>query len=219
MLQHGRANVGSVLRPLSASFFDRPALEVAPDLIGCLLVRRHRGRLRVCRLVETEAYLGPHDLASHSRMGKTARNAPMFGPPGRAYVYLIYGLHHCVNAVCGPGRFPSAVLLRAAAPVEPVEPVEPAEPDAETSVITLPLLHSATGPGNLCRALGIKLAQNRADLSDRDGALFVAEGASERPAVVAGPRIGVDYAGEWSGKPYRFCERGSAHVSRPRPPA
>jgi DNA-3-methyladenine glycosylase len=198
-----------VLRPLPASFFDRPALEVAPDLIGCLLVRRHRGRIRACRLVETEAYLGPHDLASHSRMGKTARNAPMFGPPGRAYVYLIYGLHHCVNAVCGPGRFPSAVLLRAGAPVEPSE---------ETSVVTGPLLHSATGPGNLCRALGIKLAQNRADLCAEEGALFVAEGSGPRPLLVAGPRIGVDYAGAWAGKPYRFCERGSAHVSKPLPP-
>ena len=163
--------------------------------------------MRACRLVETEAYLGPHDLASHSRMGKTARNAPMFGPPGRAYVYLIYGLHHCVNAVCGPGRFPSAVLLRAAAPLSPEE---------EGAAFASPLLHSATGPGNLCRALGIKLSQNRADLCDEEGPLFVAEPIGPKPALVAGPRIGVEYAGQWAGKPYRFWERGSPHVSKPK---
>ena len=199
------------MRPLPRRFYDRNAEEVAPDLVGCLLVRRHRGVLRACRLVETEAYLGPHDQASHSRMGKTARNAPMFGPPGRAYVYLIYGLHHCVNVVCGPGRFPSAVLLRAAAPLPADE-----QPAAGESVVTQPLLHSATGPGNLCRALGIKLSQNRADLSDEEGALFVAAAPGPRPALVAGPRVGVEYAGSWAGKPFRFCERGSEHVSKPR---
>lgn len=208
-----------MLSALPASFFDRPALEVAPDLIGCLLVRRHRGVVRACRLVETGAYLGPHDLASHSRMGKTARNAPMFGPPGRAYVYLIYGLHHCVNAVCGPGRSPSAVLLRAAAPLSLEEDralEQSVVAPAATSVVTGPLLHSSSGPGNLCRALGIKLSQNRADLCDGDGLLYVAAPIGPKPALAAGPRVGVDYAGEWSARPYRFCARGDRHVSKPR---
>jgi DNA-3-methyladenine glycosylase len=205
-----------VLRALPPSFFDRPSLEVAPDLIGCLLVRRHRGVLRACRLVETEAYLGPHDLASHSRMGKTARNAPMFGPSARAYVYLIYGLHHCVNAVCGPGRFPSAVLLRAGAPLSAAEESALGESVVAESVVARPLLHSASGPGNLCKALGIRLSQNRADLCDAGGPLFVAGPLGPRPALVAGPRIGVEYAGEWAGRPYRFCARGERHVSKPR---
>lgn len=196
-----------VLKPLCGEFFDRSALEVAPALIGCLLVRRYRGAVRACRLVETEAYTGPEDQASHSRMGKTARNAPMFGPPGRAYVYLIYGLHHCLNAVCGPGRHPSAVLLRAAAPL----------PSEEQSALGLrPLLHSATGPGNLCRALGITRAQDEANLSDPDGPLFLAEPLTQRPALAVGPRIGVDYAGEWAARPYRFCAAGDPLVSKPR---
>lgn len=206
-----------MLRALPASFFDRPALEVAPDLIGCLLVRRHRGVVRACRLVETEAYLGPHDQASHSRMGKTARNAPMFGPPARAYVYLIYGLHRCVNAVCGPGRFPSAVLLRAGAPLSAEGEAVLAESVVAQGAVTKPLLHSASGPGNLCRALGIGLAQNRADLCDAQEALFVAAPIGPRPALVAGPRVGVEYAGAWAGRPYRFCAKGERHVSKPRP--
>jgi DNA-3-methyladenine glycosylase len=196
------------LSPLPRSFFDRPALEVAPELLGCLLVRRWRGAFRACRLVETEAYLGPHDAASHSRMGRTARNAPMFGQPGRAYVYFIYGMHRCANAVCGPGRFPSAVLLRAG---------EPLAPDEATALGLSPLLHSSTGPGNLCKSLAVGLAQNRADLCSPASGLFLAAPLGARPQVVRGPRVGVDYAGAWAREPLRFCAKGSLHVSRPRP--
>ena len=189
------------MRALPRDFFDRNASEVAPDLVGCLLVRRARGVVRACRIVETEAYLGPHDLASHSRVGKTPRNAAMFGPPGHAYVYLVYGLHHCLNAVCGPGGHPSAVLLRAAAPAG-----------------ERPLLHSATGPGNLCRALSISRSQDEADLCDAAGGLWISGRSGPPPRLVRAPRVGVDYAGAWAGRPYRFCDRDSAQVSRPRPP-
>jgi DNA-3-methyladenine glycosylase len=200
------------LRPLPRSFYDRNAVWVAPELIGCLLVRRaERGRVRVARIVETEAYVGEDDLACHARAGRTARTEVMFGEPGRAYIYLVYGLHHCLNAVCGPGPAANAVLIRAAAPL----PEE--ETPAKTKVA--PLLHSATGPGNVCKALALSLAQNRDDLCSADAPLFIAPGPKGRPQRLwAGPRVGVAYAGTWAAEPLRFCDADSPFVSRPLPP-
>jgi len=192
-----------LLQPLPRSFYDRNARFVAPDLVGCLLVRRDGKKSRVGRIVETEAYVGEHDLACHARAGRTARTEVMYGKPGHAYVYLIYGVHPMLNAVCGPGSDANAVLLRAAEPL-------PGE---------LPLLHSATGPGNLCKAFAIGLSMNRDDLCDRDAALFIAprpQGA-RKPRLWRGPRVGVDYSGVWAERKLRFCDRDSAHVSRPRP--
>src|SRR5205823_14050036 len=117
---------------LPRSFFARNAIEVAPDLVGCVLVRRSADGVRAGRIVETEAYVGEHDLACHARAGRTARTAVMYGEPGHAYVYLIYGIHQMLNCVCGPGSDANAVLIRS------VEPV----PES------LPWLHStARGPG------------------------------------------------------------------------
>jgi len=192
------------LEPLPRSFYDRNARLVAPDLVGCLLVRREGRKVRIGRIVETEAYVGEHDLACHARAGRTARTEVMYGEPGHAYVYLIYGVHPMLNAVCGPGSDANAVLLRAA---------EPFPGD-------LPLLHSATGPGNLCKAFGIGLAMNRDDLCDGRARLFIAarpQGAPE-PRLFRGPRVGVDYSGEWASRKLRFCDRDSLHLSRPRPP-
>lgn len=204
------------LAPLPRSFYDRNALWVAPDLVGCLLVRRDAaGSVRAARIVETEAYVGEHDLACHARAGRTARTEVMYGEPGHAYVYLIYGLHHCLNAVCGPGSMANAVLLRAAEALP-----EGAIPRPPRAARLRPLLHPATGPGNLCRALGLSLADNRADLCAPRGRLFVAprpEGPP--PRLWAGPRVGVDYSGPWAREPLRFCDLDSAHVSRPLPPA
>jgi len=155
--------------------------------------------------VETEAYLGEHDLACHARAGRTARTEVMYGEPGHAYVYLIYGVHPMLNAVCGPGADANAVLIRAAEPF-------PAD---------LPLLHSATGPGNLCKAFAIGLAMNRDDLCDRTAALFIAgrpEG-TRKPRLWRGPRVGVDYSGAWASRKLRFCDKDSGHLSRPRPVA
>ena len=194
-------------------FFDRNALEVAPDLLGCLLLRRWRGALLACRIVETEAYLGPHDRAAHSRAGRTERNAPMWEEPGHAYVYLIYGLLCCFNAVCGPGLHPSAVLIRAAAPL-------PEFPSVESG--SLPVkspLHSTSGPGNLCKALRIDRKLDRADLCDPAGPLWIAPRPGPAPRVRTGPRVGVDYAGAWARRRLRFCDRDDPHVSRPRPTA
>jgi len=197
------------MQPLPRSFFDRNAKEVAPELIGCLLVRRDGHDLRVGRIVETEAYVGEHDLACHARVGKTARTEVMYGPPGHAYVYLIYGLHPMLNVVCGPGGHPSAVLVRAAESL----------PDQAGRGFA-PLLHSATGPGNLTKAFAIGLGLNRADLCSADSPLYVAP----RPDVAApriwrSPRVGVDYSGKWAKALLRCCDRGSPAVSRPRPPA
>src|SRR3954463_3205029 len=121
------------MHPLPRTFYDRDAREVARGLLGALLAHRVEGVLRVGRVVETEAYLGTHDLASHSSKGRTARTEGMFGPPGHAYVYLIYGVHHCLNVGPEPGGPPPAAPLR---PLEPVRGLE----------------GSTKGPGLLCRA-------------------------------------------------------------------
>lgn len=180
---------------LPRAFYARDTRVVARALLGKVLVHRDGGVLRAARIVETEAYHGPDDRASHARGGPTPRAAIMFGPPGVAYVYLIYGQSHCMNVVTGPAGFPSAVLIRAAEPVEHC-------------------LHSTRGPGNLCRALGIRREQdNGRDLTGDD--LFVLDGP--RPGrIVTGPRVNVGYAGRWSERPWRYAVLGSAWVSAPR---
>jgi len=182
---------------LPRSFYDRPALSVARDLLGKVLVLEGEGGRRVARIVEVEAYVGEHDLACHAARGRTPRTEVLFGPPGHAYVYLIYGVHHCFNVVtCREGRA-AAVLVRG---VEPLQGVPPRQ--------------RTDGPGRLCDALGVTLAHNRVDLTgDR---LFLL-GAPPLPAarVARGPRIGVDYAGAWAHKPYRLWVRDHPHVSRP----
>jgi DNA-3-methyladenine glycosylase len=184
------------VRALPRSFYDRDAETVARELLGMLLAHRVDGTLRVGRIVETEAYLGPHDLASHSSRGRTARTEVMFGPPGHAYVYMIYGVHNCLNVVTGAEGRAAAVLIRALEPVRAIE-------------------GSTKGPGLLCRALGIDRSRNGHDLVSRD--LFIAApepAPAEPPEIVARPRIGVDYAGEWAGRPLRFLIRGNPYVSR-----
>jgi DNA-3-methyladenine glycosylase len=173
---------------------------VAPDLIGCRLVRNDGGLLRVGRVVETEAYVGEHDLACHARAGRTPRTEVMYGEPGHAYVYFIYGVHPMLNVVCGPGGYPNAVLIRAAEPVES-------------------LLHSASGPGNLTKAFNIQMRHNRVDLCDAGGELyFAARAEGDEPRLWRSPRVGVDYAGKWAKALLRYCDRDSKSMSRPRPP-
>jgi DNA-3-methyladenine glycosylase len=182
------------LTPLPRSFYDRDTQVVARALLGALLAHQVDGVLRVARVVETEAYLGAHDLASHSSRGQTSRTSVMYGPPGFAYVYLVYGMHHCLNAVTEPEGHPAAVLIRA---VEPVAGV----------------IGKTSGPALLCKALGIDLRQNRHDLVSPD--LFFAAGEpATPPEVVARPRIGVHYAGAWADLPLRFYIAGNPYVSR-----
>jgi DNA-3-methyladenine glycosylase len=176
---------------------------VARALLGKLLVRRADagGGPRRARIVEVEAYLGLRDQASHARFGPTARAAIMFGPPGHLYVYLIYGMYHCMNFVTERDGVAGAVLVRAAAPLDEDEGADPA---------------ALRGPGKLCRALGITLGHKGVDLTSPSSLLFVVDDGSPRPRVGRSVRIGIDYAGAWSERPLRFFVPGHPSVSGPR---
>jgi DNA-3-methyladenine glycosylase len=183
------------VKRLQRDFYDRDTIAVAKDLLGKYLVHVTGGIERVGRIVEVEAYLGPHDLAAHSAKGLTPRTKVMFGPPGYAYVYLIYGMYHCMNVVTQAEGTASAVLLRALEPVKHVE-------------------GRTQGPGLLCRAMHIDKKQNGHDLVSDD--FYIGdEGSHRRVSIVKRPRVGVDYAGHWARRLLRFYVRGSAFVSRP----
>jgi DNA-3-methyladenine glycosylase len=211
-------------RPLPRSFYDRPAEEVAPDLLGALLISTVDDEPVVGRIVEVEAYIGSHDDASHAaeRIGRTERNAHMFGPPGIAYVYRIYGTHWCVNAVTGPGSLPSAVLVRALEPLEGLDVMHGRReaPGGGRSARasgprrrTLSDRDLCAGPGRLAAALGITGALDGHLLSRSP--LLIARGKMV-PAedVVRSARVGITRAADW---PLRFSVAGSPWVSRPRP--
>jgi DNA-3-methyladenine glycosylase len=184
----------SKLTKLPRVFYDRDAISVARDLLGKCLVRHIDGVERVGRIVEVEAYLGPHDLAAHSAKGLTPRTRVMFGPPGHAYVYLIYGIYHCMNVVTEREGKASAVLLRALEPLKNVE-------------------GRTQGPGLLCRAMGIDRELNGHDLLSDD--FHVAnDGSLRRFTIVRRPRIGVDYAGHWARRLLRFYIANNSYVSR-----
>jgi len=181
------------LEPLPREFYARDTLKVARELLGNHLVHHYQGRRLVGRIVETEAYQGPEDLAAHSARGQTPRNAVMFGAPGHAYVYLIYGMWHCVNVVTRAAGIPHAVLIRA---VEPVDGIR----------------NTTHGPGLLCRAMHIDRSLNGVDLLGQT--LRIESGTLPLNAeIVTAPRIGVDYAGEWATRPWRFFLATSACVS------
>lgn len=184
-------------RQLQREFYAQRTLVVARELIGKHLVRVYRGRQLVGRIVETEAYQGPQDLAAHSARGQNARNAVLFGPPGFSYVYLIYGMWHCLNVVTREQGVPHAVLIRA------LEPIAPS--DART-----------WGPGLLCKSMRIDRRLNGVDLCgsvDRS-ALWIETPTEDVPSRVArATRIGVDYAGTWAAKHWRFFDIGSSYVS------
>jgi DNA-3-methyladenine glycosylase len=179
---------------LGPEFFDRDTLVVARELLGKLLVREVAGETRWGRLVEVEAYCGPEDRAAHSFRGLTPRTSVMFGPPGRAYVYFVYGMHHCLNFVTREEGVPQAVLVRA---------LEPG-----------PGVGRCSGPALVCQSLGVDRGLSGAPL--QPPALYlVDDGFRPEPGrVFQTPRIGVDYAREWSELPWRFCVE-SPHLSRP----
>ena len=181
-------------KTLKQDFFDRPALTVARELIGKYLVRRVHGKEMALLITETEAYAGPHDLACHSRVGKTARNAAMWGPPGSIYVYFTYGMHWMLNLVVREEGYGSAVLIRALTPDTTFQHSAECE-----NVVRL------DGPGRLTKALKIDKTLNGKKLG-REAELWV-EG---RGVVVRArdikrtPRIGIAYAGSYVLKPWRF---------------
>ncbi|MFI9271977.1 DNA-3-methyladenine glycosylase [Kitasatospora sp. NPDC052896] len=189
--------------PLPHSFFARPAPEVAPDLLGRVLRCTLPAGTVELRLTEVEAYQGPDDPASHAHRGPTARNAVMFGPPGYAYVYFTYGMHFCVNLVCGPGGVPGAVLLRAG---EVVAGLELARGRRTTSRRDTDL---AQGPARLTTALGIDRSHDGADL---DGPVLRLFPGTPPPAerIRSGPRTGIAQAAE---TPWRFWTEGEPTVS------
>lgn len=199
---------GDAWRPLPRSFFARSAEVLAPELLGRWLVRELPGERLVLRLVEVEAYLGRDDPASHAFRGETPRNRTMFGEPGHLYVYLIYGLHHCLNVVAGALGVPHAVLLRAA------EVVEGEESMALRRGVELPAKPGsiAGGPGRLGRALGVDRGLDGTCLLT--GSLRLSNGQPAPAAEIArGPRVGVDYAGDAAGWPLRFAIDGHPDVS------
>jgi DNA-3-methyladenine glycosylase len=184
---------------LPRGFFARDARTVARALLGKVLVKMDGAVRRAARIVETEAYHGVGDRASHARFGPTPRARVMFGPPGVAYVYLVYGTSHCVNVVTGDEGEPSAVLVRAGEPLAGC-------------------LHSTRGPGNLCRALNIR--RERDDGRDLSGdVLFVEDAPPPRERVLRTPRVNVHYAGPWAARPWRFVLDGSPWATRPPPSA
>jgi DNA-3-methyladenine glycosylase len=191
---------------LDRAWFDRPAAILALDLLGARLVHDSSDGAVGGRIVEVEAYEGPEDLAAHSSRGRTARNATMFGAPGRAYVYLVYGLHHCVNIVSGPGAKPEAVLIRA------LEIDEGRELARSRRGPRASEIHLASGPGNVGQALGIDRSLDGVDLLD--GPIRVEPRTGPMPDVRSGPRVGVDYAGPWAARPLRHWIADDPHVSR-----
>ena len=182
------------MRKLLRDFYAQDTIEVAKALLGKLLVHKVDGVEYVGRIVETEAYLGPHDLAAHSCRGLTPRTQVMFGLPGYAYVYLIYGIYNCVNVVTEGEGHASAVLIRALEPVKNID-------------------KSTRGPGLLCKAMHIDRTLNAHDLLSDD--FYIAENTEvKKITIVKKKRIGVDYAKHWANRLLRFYIKNNAFVSK-----
>jgi len=182
------------MKKLARSFYDRDTITVAKELLGKYLVHVSNGIERVGKIVEVEAYIGPHDLAAHSSKGITNRTKVMYGAPGHAYVYLIYGMYHCINVVTEAEGSGTAVLLRA---IEPIKNI----------------VGRTQGPGLLCKAMHIDKSLNAHDLLSET--LYVAaeaEGASFK--IVKSPRVGVDYAAHWARRLLRFYIKDNPFVSK-----
>jgi DNA-3-methyladenine glycosylase len=211
------ASEGSLLSSqLPREFFARDVLEVAPDCLGLELVTHTSAGCARGRIVEVEAYRGPEDRAAHSFGGRrTARTEAMFGPAGHAYVFLIYGIHSHINIVTGQIGNPQAVLIRALEPLDGL----PLMQERRAGSLGAPLAprHLCNGPGKLCRALGIDRRFNGVDLLAPSGQhqdyVSLISGSPVQH-IATSRRIGVDYAGEWADRPWRFFDAESPYVSR-----
>ena len=207
------AEPSAAFSPIGREFFDRDTETVTRELLGVWLLRSTPEGLTGGQIVEVEAYGGPEDMASHSRAGRTRRTEPMFGQVGHAYVYLVYGMHECLNVVAYNGKDAGAVLLRAIEPRIGVDLMRERRGRAAAKVESL-----ASGPARLCQAMAVTRAFNSHDLTTGEE-LWLAAAADQPEAfeVEAGPRIGVDYAGPgWADRPWRFWIRGNKSVSKPR---
>jgi DNA-3-methyladenine glycosylase len=186
--------------PLPLSFYDRPTLIVARELLGARLVRILNGQKLVGIISETEAYIGQTDLACHAKAGLTQRTAPMFGPPGHAYVYFTYGNHWMLNTVTEKEGFPAAVLIRAIQPIEGIE-----------VMMERRLGRDTLGPGKLTQAMGITKSENNVNLTETNPSLWIEAGQFvPNKSVTIGPRVGLNKTPEpWLSKPWRFLVKES----------
>ena len=202
---HPRADSSNALTP---EFFARDTVLVARELLGAILISTVGGERTAGRIVETEAYIGPHDPASHAaeRIGRTQRNETMFGVPGLAYVYRIYGAHWCLNAVTHDAEFPAAVLIRALEPIEGIDVMRRRRNQSDVRQL-------ASGPGKLAQALAIDGTLDAHPLDEAP--LWIEAGTRiSRTMIVHGPRIGITKAADW---PLRFCIRDNLFLSRKHP--
>jgi DNA-3-methyladenine glycosylase len=191
--------VAKKLQPLPRSFYDRPTLTVARELIGTRLIRISNGVKLVGLITETEAYISEKDLACHCKAGRTPRTFPMYGEAGHAYVYFTYGNHWMLNAVTEQEDFPAAVLIRAIQPIEGVEVMSARRNGRDTF-----------GPGKLTKAMGIAKSENTLDLTEANGGLWIEAGIFvPDKSVTIGPRVGLNTVPEpWFSKPWRFLVKG-----------
>ena len=194
-------------RILHRAFFNRDPRLVGPDLLGKILVRREVGKKLTARIVEVEAYLGADDPAAHASIGKTARNAVLFGPPGYVYVYFIYGNHYCLNVSCLPDGTPGGILFRALEPLEGIEEMfrlRGIERNADLRRLT-------SGPGRLAAAFGItRERDNGKDLTSAKSDLYIGDDGSPPPEVMITKRIGIKKAVDM---PLRYIKAGNRFVS------
>ena len=184
--------------PLTAGFYDRDPASVARDLLGAVIRHDSPAGVTSGRIIETEAYLGPHDPASHSAAGRTARTWHMFGPPGTAYVYFIYGMHWCVNAVTREDGYGAAVLIRAVSPLDGVDLMRTRRPKARRD------RDLANGPGKVCAAMAITREHDGVALTGGTRLTIHAGDAVPDSGVLVGPRVGITKAVDW---PLRFVVR------------
>jgi DNA-3-methyladenine glycosylase len=198
--------------PLPPKFYNRDPSRVGPELIGKILVRRDGKKLLTARIVEVEAYLGQDDPAAHSAAGRTSRNAVLFGPPGRAYVYFIYGNYFCMNVSCLPDGEAGGILFRALEPLSGIDEMAKLRGIAINSPRDLRNLTS--GPGRMAEAFGItRVRDNEKNLTDPASDLYIAGGGSPRPKVVSTIRIGITKGADL---PLRYLIPGNVFVSGPR---
>ena len=210
------------LRPLDRRFYARDPRRVARELLGKVLIRRRGKQLLAGRIVEVEAYLGAGDLAAHAAAGKTAHNQVLFGPPGHAYVYFIYGSHYCLNVACEPEGKAGCVLIRALEPVAPIAGLRamakarglPAAECVDLESRPRLLRHLTSGPGRLCQALAItRPRDNGKDVTSQRSDLYIADAGFPQPRIATTPRIGITKA---TGEKLRYVIADSTFVSGPR---
>lgn len=218
--------------PDPRAVLDQSTLEIARALLGWRLIRDDAAGRRVGRIVELEAYIGEDDRASHARFGRTTRNEVMYGLPGRAYVYLVYGMHDCLNIVTEPAGSPAALLVRAVEPLEGIERMRASRTERSRSrrrassptgrIVDAPIADTriAAGPGLVCSAFDLDRTLTGHDLFDPTGSVRLEPPppGDVAPSVVAGPRVGIGYAGApWTDVPWRLSIAGHVSVSRPLP--